>query len=445
MASTISRRSSSGELVTPKEVKQTFERRMAERLGAWLCRQGTPQLMPDSAELEAVADDQGGTWPMRFSLGALTEARAMKDVSAVLQWVQSWHRAQGDFPNGVQVLWEPRQWPLLGQQQVPVAVVVQDANALASWTDQAKNWGQACARRDVFEERFPLMRVAPPWSRYEEVATAWEVGDVSRLMDLLAWLQVNPNSQLYLRQLPVPGIDTKWVESRRALVRDFLLGTRGLSTGGDFHDVCGLRRAPATLRMRVLCPVLRQATGGLSDIEAPIEDLAQLKLRPKTLLVVENLATGLALPPMPGTVAFMKLGHAISDLAHIPWLFGDEAGQGRPARVLYWGDLDTHGFVILARARGLFPELRSVLMDEETLFSGREQWVQEASPAKAERLERLTEKEHLLYSALREDKFGHRVRLEQERLSWPRCLRALHDSVKWVEMDTQTTPGSETI
>lgn len=430
MASTISRRSSSGELVTPKEAKQTFERRMAERLGAWLCRQGTPQLVPDSAELERVADDQGGTWPMRFSLGALTEARAMKDVSAVLQWVQSWHRAQGDLPDGVQVLWEPRQWPLLGQQQVPVAVVVQDANALASWTGHAKSWGQACARREVFEERFPSMRVASPWSRYEEVATSWGIEDVSRLMDLLAWLQKNPSSQLYLRQLPVPGIDTKWVEPRRALIRDFLLATRGLRAGGDFHDVCGLRRAPATLRMRVLCPLLRQATGGLSDIEAPIEDVAQLKLRPKTLLVVENLATGLALPPMPGTVAFMKLGHAISDLAHIPWLFGDAVGLGRPSRVLYWGDLDTHGFVILARARGLFPELQSVLMDEETLLSGREQWVQEPAQAKVERLDNLDEIERQLYNALREDRFGHRVRLEQERLVWPRCLRALQDALR---------------
>lgn len=428
MASTISRRSAPGELVTPKEVRQIFDRRMVERLGAWLCRQGTPQLS-DGAEVEALATEQGGTWPMRFSLGALTEARAMKDVSAVLQWVQSWHRTQRDFPDGVQVLWEPRQWPLLGQQQIPVAVVVQDVDALASWTGHAKSWGQACARRDVFEERFPSMRVASPWSRYEEVATSWEIEDVSRLIDLLEWLRVNPNSQLYLRQLPVPGIDTKWVEPRRALVRDFLLATRGLHAGGDFHDVCGLRRAPATLRMRVLCPELRTVIGGLSDFESPIEDIAQLRLRPRTLLIVENLATGLALPEMPGTVAFMKLGHAVSDLVHIPWLFGEDLGDRRPCKVLYWGDLDTHGFVILARARGLFPDLRSVLMDEETLLSGRDQWVQEASPAKVSRLERLDEAEHRVFDALRDDLFSTRVRLEQERLSWPRCLRALQDAL----------------
>jgi hypothetical protein len=366
---------------------------------------------------------------MRFSLGVLTEAKAMKDVGAVLQWVQSWHQIQKEFPAGVSVLWEPRQWPLLGQQKIPIAVVVQDAGALAAWTGHAKNWGRACARRDVFEERFPLIRVAPPWSRYEEVATSWEADDVCRLMDLIAWLQGNQNSQLYLRQLPVPGIDTKWVESRRAIVRDFFLATRGIPAGGDFHEVCGLRRAPATVRMRVLCPELRKATGGLSDFESPIEDLARLRLRPGTLLVVENLATGLALPEMPGTVAFMKLGHAISDLARIPWLFGDASGTWRPSRVLYWGDLDTHGFVILARARGLFPELRSVLMDEETLLSGREQWVQEASQAKMERLDRLTESEHRLYDALRENRFSSRVRLEQERLSWPRCLRALQNAL----------------
>jgi hypothetical protein len=248
-------------------------------------------------------------------------------------------------------------------------------------------------------------------------------------MDLLQWFEANPNSLLYLRQLPVPGIDTKWVESRRTLVRDFVLATRGLVVGRDFYEVCGLRAAPATLRMRILCPELRQVAGGLCDIEAPIEELAQLKLRPQTLLVIENLATGLALPSMPGTVAFMKLGHAVSDLAHIPWLFGNHANSGRPDRVLYWGDLDTHGFVILARARGLFPELRSVLMDEQTLLSGKDQWVLEASQAKVEHVDRLTQQEQKLYRELREQTHGSNVRLEQERLAWPRCLQALRDAM----------------
>ncbi|MGX5652717.1 Wadjet anti-phage system protein JetD domain-containing protein [Hydrogenophaga borbori] len=368
-------------------------------------------------------------WPMRFGLGTLTESRVMKDVSAVMNWVQSWELAQREFPDGVQVQWEPRQWRLLGQQQVPLAVVVRDATALAEWVGHERRWKLACARRDVFEARFPLLRSAPPWSRHEEVATTWSVDDTSRLMDLLQWFDVNPRSMLYPRQLPVPGIDTKWLDSRRGLVRDFVLASRGLRGGGDFFEVCGLQSAPATLRMRVLCPELRHATGGLCDIEAPIEELARLQLSPRTLLVVENLATGLALPSISGAVAFMKLGHAISDLAQIPWLFADESGTGGPERALYWGDLDTHGFVILARARGLFPNLRSILMDEETLLSRKDQWVREASQSKVELLERLTPEEQQLYRRLREQIHGPNVRLEQERLSWPLCLQALQDAM----------------
>lgn len=424
MATRIARRASSDELATPQEVKRLFDERMSKRLGEWLCRHVE---VATSVQGPAASRGQNGAWPMRLVLGTLTEARVMKDVSTVLQWVQSWELAQREFPEGVQVLWEPRQWRLLGQQQVPLAVEVRDALSLAAWVGQERRWKQACARRDAFESSFPLLRLAPPWTRYEGVATTWSADDVTRLMDLLHWFEVNPVSLLYQRQLPVPGIDTKWLDSRRGLVRDFVLASRGQGAGGDFFEVCGLRSAPVTLRMRVLCPQLRRVTEGLCDIEAPIEELAQLQLRPKTLLVVENLATGIALPSMPGTVAFMKLGHAISELSRIPWLFADESGAGGPEQVLYWGDLDTHGFVILARARALFPTLRSVLMDEQTLMRGKEQWVVEDSQARVDHLEWLTPQEQQVYKALRDQVFGQNVRLEQERLAWPDCLQAMHE------------------
>jgi hypothetical protein len=63
--------------------------------------------------------------------------------------------------------------------------------------------------------------------------------------------------------------------------------------------------------MRVLCPRLRTRVGGLCDIEAPIAELAALQLAPTISLVVENLNTGVALPDIDGTVAFMRLGLAV--------------------------------------------------------------------------------------------------------------------------------------
>ncbi|WP_273794049.1 Wadjet anti-phage system protein JetD domain-containing protein, partial [Brucella intermedia] len=80
---------------------------------------------------------------------------------------------------------------------------------------------------------------------------------------------------------------------------------------------------------------------------------------------------GLALPELQGTVAVMKLGNAVSLLEPFSWVPQD--------RVFYLGDLDTHGLAILARARQVFPQLRSVLMDEVTLRAWPQFWTQEKS------------------------------------------------------------------
>ena len=74
-------------------------------------------------------------------------------------------------------------------------------------------------------------------------------------------------------------------------------------------------------------------------------ELRELTIAPKRAIIVENLETGLALPDIPATVAFMRLGNAVSLLSELPWLHDCTA--------LYWGDIDTHGFVILIGGIGL--------------------------------------------------------------------------------------------
>ena len=52
-------------------------------------------------------------------------------------------------------------------------------------------------------------------------------------------------------------------------------------------------------------------------------------------------------------------GYAVGLLESLAWLADLD--------VVYWGDIDTHGFAILDRLRRHFPRLRSVLMDRATL------------------------------------------------------------------------------
>jgi hypothetical protein len=84
--------------------------------------------------------------------------------------------------------------------------------------------------------------------------------------------------------------------------------------------------------------------------------------------------------------------------------------------VVYWGDIDTHGFRILDRLRQRFVHVRSMLMDEATLVANLDRTVTEETPLDEE-LRYLTRPEQRLYRDLVEDRFGVAVRLEQERIS----------------------------
>jgi hypothetical protein len=115
-------------------------------------------------------------------------------------------------------------------------------------------------------------------------------------------------------------------------------------------------------------------------------------------------------------VALFGGGYAVSVLEQLGWLADRE--------LIYWGDIDTHGFAILDRLRRCFPHARSMLMDRATLLAHEGQWVEETSPHVAS-LDRLQPDEAELYRDLVEDVLGRSVRLEQERVSYSAIERAI--------------------
>ncbi len=76
--------------------------------------------------------------------------------------------------------------------------------------------------------------------------------------------------------------------------------------------------------------------------------------------------------PEDGVVVWGK-GFEVDRVGRLPWLVA--------TAVVYWGDLDTHGFAILDRLRAWLPHTRSFLMDRETLLAHRDRWVVEERPA----------------------------------------------------------------
>jgi hypothetical protein len=338
-------------------------------------------------------------------------------------------------------------WQGVGEQTLPDTLSFPCAEYVAKFCNDAKAWRLVETRRHAMLERWPALLATGFGPHYETLAT-YDEADFARLIALLSWFAENPKSGLYLRQLPVPGMDTKWVDlKRRGLVADLVRRITSptlpappetapdeLDPAGndataaaeldeasfDFYDICGLRRPPTKLHLIVLCPALRAELGGLRDVVAPIEELAQLNFKPARALISENKDTGLSLPDIPGTVAFIKLGNAVSLLGQLPWV------QGLP--VLYWGDIDTYGFSILAQARKAFGNVRSIMMDLETLERHRDRVVDERQQATNVDHALLTTQELETYQGLLKNTWWSRKRLEQERLDWPYALTKISDA-----------------
>jgi len=359
---------------------------------------------------------EGDDWPLTIPLGIPTEQAAKGRLDAALAWVRAWQSWSG----AGSLQWTERQWRTLGTQRVPELLRLDGPADVAAWLDEAERWNRACRRQDALVRRWPVLNGG--LDRLFNVLADYPDSDFDRLTTTLDWLERHPDSGLYLRQLPIPGLDTKWIEARTAVLGDLLCRITGRADiPGDFHTLCGLRRPPPRVRMRLLDPALRARVGGLGDLTVSIDDLERLDIAPRHVVIVENLQTGLALGELPGTVAFMALGYGVDLLARLAWLRG--------AACIYWGDIDTHGFAILSLLRAKLTAMRSILMDETTLLSHRTLWSSEASQHAAEELPHLEPGEQALYRALKRHTLGPAIRLEQERISWDIAWPVLVDTI----------------
>lgn len=328
-----------------------------------------------------------------------SERQVHADFDAAAAWSRSWQHYAGP----ARVEWATRRWTSYGEQQVPVRAVLGGAAAIAQAAGRSREWRSLCARRDRLLAGWPVEALS---AAVGSSVARWEVLsdiDFDRLLAALGWLVAHPSSGLLIRQLPVPGVDTKWIGRHRGLLETLLEAIRG-------DRELGVRTLPRLCRIAV-CD--RELLPGMPRIFASaLDELAALPLRPAQTLILENQEGLHALPAMAGTVALHGSGYAVHELAALRWVAESE--------VLYWGDLDTHGFAILGRLRAHLPTVRSVLMDTETLAAWRDLAVTEDSPTAVESA-LLTDAERTTLAALREGN----LRLEQERIPWPWVMQKL--------------------
>jgi hypothetical protein len=343
-----------------------------------------------------VQSDYGESLCFTFPLQPPTEHEALADPDGVAAWLDSWRGFPGD--EWAHVEWVERRWPSLGVQRLPQRVHLRGAAAVERAAARANDW--AHLRRQATHLLAALGdSVRPALRAVARQLPALSAVELDQLAAVVRWLVDHQESGLDRRELPIPGIDSKWLERHRGVVVplvEAMGGQRGL----------GLKATARPFAVRVLDDSLAAPPW---EFAAPVAELARLDWRPHTVLISENLAPLRRFGSVPGAVAVHGQGYHVAELAGVPWV-------ARAQRLLYWGDLDTHGLRILGQARRAWPNLESVLMDPATLerFSTVvDRAGAEPSPFRGD-IGYLNTAET---SALAQLRSGDR-RLEQERIDW---------------------------
>lgn len=250
--------------------------------------------------------------------------------------------------------------------------------------------------------------------------------DWDRLLRIVTWVKEHQRSEIYLRQVDVAGIHTKFIEAHRSVLSEWLdlvlpPESIDVDAGGinQFNRRYGFRDKPLRIRFRILdskrsiLPV-----GENQDITLDVDSFASLNPEISRVFITENEINFLSLPPLNDSMVIFGAGYGLDSLAQADWLLR--------CAIYYWGDIDTHGFAILSSARSHLPHVQSLLMDESTLLAHLDLVGVENLQHSAGELPHLTVEEQNIYRNLKQHKWGKNIRLEQERVSWAHVCSAMH-------------------
>lgn len=251
----------------------------------------------------------------------------------------------------------------------------------------------------------------------------------------------NKNCNLYAREIPI-AVHTKFIENNARLIHS-LLSTEKFT---DFPLQHGLKTKPKFIRFRFLaknCEVQMQSS---LQLQTQMQPLAQTQKygtdfcpseyvlssddfilfyesgfleQVQKIIIVENEIVYLTFPPIENYICVWGHGYTALDFEKFDFL--------SKMQIIYFGDLDEHGFDILSGFRKIFPSTKSLCMDSETLQKF------DIFRCKGTRLassyipKNLTDSELTVFMSLRNASDEH-CRLEQERVTQ-----------EWIEKYTRCT------
>jgi len=333
----------------------------------------------------------------------LSEKNIEQNFTQIRNWIEE--LKQSSF----KIEFQSISYRSLGTQSIPKVLVLKQNEFLKQLSNQKafKRHIELIQKSlKAFANLEPLLKEKP--QLLMENDKVWE-----QLLIVCDYFTTHPMPNLYIRELDIEGIDTKFIEKHKKILDTLLCvlldqePTRLAQNG--FEKRYGLKYDLPTIRFRILDESLY--IGGLSDISLPLNEFMSLDIGCSRVFITENKINGLSFPNIKNAIVIFGLGYGVESLKNVKWLESKE--------LIYWGDIDTHGFAILSQIRGYFSHIESMLMNDEVIEKFKYLAVKESSSKRfLGELDNLTQEEYEVFEKLKENLYGEALRIEQERIGF---------------------------
>lgn len=331
----------------------------------------------------------------------------------LLAWQDFWRKAPK--ASGGHSLWhveeKRKQTASFGKQLMPVRVFIdtpEDAMALLGLTKKKKEF---LAGLSAVESQRPSL--CDWYLTYFGRISAEDFFPVA--LSIARFMLEQEQREGYLREMAIPGVDTKFLENHNFLVRTLwnaLFPENTAESSDELWEKLFVQKVPTpSICVRSLDEHLRFA--GVRKLFLSQDDIADFQPPHRRIFITENKVNGYTFPDAEDSLILFGMGYGVLEMAEsAPWLADKE--------IYYWGDLDHDGFNILSNLRKVLPEMKihSFLMDKETLLTYVDPKVKDTGNTTTIP-DYLTVSEKMAWKLIHDNGW----RLEQERIP--------HEKVEW--------------
>ena len=345
-----------------------------------------------------------------FELNFTFKRLSQKNIESSFNQINQWIKELNQLPFEIEFV--SVSYRSLGEQSLPRSVTITREQFLFYLGKKGEFDRHIFLLEESFST-FPLLKALLT----KEPKLIMEYADVwDRLLRVCHYFVASPQPNLYVRELEIEGVDSKFIEQyKRVLDRlletilepKFYNGEITKMAHYGFEKKYGLKYDLPSIRFRILDE--QHYICGLDDVSLPLNLFKNLNLGCTNVYITENKINGLSFPKRKDSIVIFGLGYGIELLKEVAWL--------KTKNIYYWGDIDTHGFAILSQIRGYFSQTQSILMDEQTLMRFKHLAVVESKPFLGV-LSNLSKDEELLFDGLKYNIYGEQLRIEQERISF---------------------------